>query len=98
MLDKYLNKAKETLNINDEQIQNIKEKTTEAIHNTKDKLDEIKDSKKYKNLKKDSLYVYAKTKKTVADFSKSEEYANFRNDVAFLVNKSEENQKIYMKP
>lgn len=93
MLDNYVNKIKDSLNINDEQIHNFKNKTNSVIHEVKDKIDEIKESKEYQDLKKDSLYIYAKTKKTVVDFSKSNEYKNFKNDIHLLLDKSEEKSK-----
>lgn len=94
MFDKYLNKVKDTLNIDDVQVQDIKERTTKAIHEAKDKIDEFKKSEEYKDLKKDALYIYAKTKKTVIDFSKSDEYKNFKKDVVLLLDKSEEKSKV----
>lgn len=93
MLNKYFNKLKDTLNINDEQINNIKDKATKVISDTKNVLDEITETKEYKDLKKDALYVYAKSKKTVVDFSKSNEYKNLKNDISLFINKTEKKTK-----
>jgi CRISPR/Cas system-associated endoribonuclease Cas2 len=93
IVDRYLNKVKKSLTIDDEQLEKIKEKASKVIHDTKDKIDDIRDSNEYKDLKKDTFYIYAKTKKTVVDFSRSNEYEKFKDDVVFLVEKSEEKSK-----